>query len=290
MDEDHVRVLGALSRPGLEIELNCCEITVTAAAVLAQVLGRNQGPTKLYWCDIDYSVLADGLRGNSRLKSLRPRLSRNRDAGNRPVFAIVGGLRENKGLVDLDLRGGGYWPNEESWDAVCDSLKTHPTLEVLSLGPLDRSGVVPAVLQSRMQTLVDMMKMNTSIHTIILDHRNDSEHELYRGSVIPYLQTNRLRPRLLAIQKALPIAYRNKVLGRALLAVRTDPNRFWMLLSGNAEVALPSTTATTTAAASLPTSTNVAANENGAPTVVDTASTAAASNAVAPTAGQKRKT
>jgi hypothetical protein len=29
--------------------------------------------------------------------------------------------------------------------------------------------------------------------------------------------------------------YRVKVLGRALLAVRTDPNRFWMLLSGNAD-------------------------------------------------------
>jgi hypothetical protein len=74
----------------------------------------------------------------------------------------------------------------------------------------------------------------------------------FRGSVIPYLEANRLRPRLLAIQKLRPIAYRAKVLGRALLAVRTSPNRFWMLLSGNAEVAFLSTTATTTAATSIP--------------------------------------
>jgi hypothetical protein len=37
-----------------------------------------------------------------------------------------------------------------------------------------------------------------------------------------------------------PITYRSKVLGRALLAARTDPNRFWKLLSGNPEVAFPS--------------------------------------------------
>jgi hypothetical protein len=80
-----------------------------------------------------------------------------------------------------------------------------------------------------------------------------SEHELFRQSVLPYLETNRFRLHVSAIQKTVPIPYRVKVLGRALLAVRSDPNRFWMLISGNAEVAFPSTTATTTPAASLPT-------------------------------------
>ena len=82
--------------------------------------------------------------------------------------------------------------------------------------------------------------------------------------------------------------YRFKVLGRALLAVRSDPNRFWMLLSGNAEVVFPSTTATTTAAASLPTPANAAATENVA-SLVATSSATAASRVVASAAGQKRK-
>jgi hypothetical protein len=55
-----------------------------------------------------------------------------------------------------------------------------------------------------------------------------------------------------AIQTARPIACRAKVLGRALLATRTDANRLWMLLSRNAEDAFPSTTATTAVAVSLP--------------------------------------
>jgi hypothetical protein len=105
--------------------------------------------------------------------------------------------------------------------------------------------VVP---KSRIQALLDMVKVNMSIHTIQLDSCC-SEHELFRGSVIPYLETNLLRPRLLALQKTRPKAYRAKVLGRALLSARNDPNRFWMLLSGNSEiVAFPLTTATTTRA------------------------------------------
>jgi hypothetical protein len=110
----------------------------------------------------------------------------------------------------------------ETWEAVCDSLKTHPTLQVLNMqwslagGPL--APLAPAALKSQIQALVDMLKVNTLIHTIYLDSCH-SEHELCRGSVIPYLETNRLRPRVRAIQKACPIAYRAKVLGRALLLV-----------------------------------------------------------------------
>jgi hypothetical protein len=129
----------------------------------------------------------------------------------------------------------------------------------------------------------------------------------FRGSVIPYLETNRLRPRLLAIQKLRPIAYRAKVLGRALLAACTNANSFWMLLSGNAETAFPSTTATTTPVASLPTPASGALPVNVAPAFATAAVTAirtasvtntraasaagasAAANVAPPTACQKRK-
>jgi hypothetical protein len=104
------------------------------------------------------------------------------------------------------------------------------------------------VITSRTQALVNMIKVNTSIHTLRV-HPCYSEHEMYRGSVIPYLETNRLRPRLLAIQKTRPIVYRAKVLGRALLATRANANKFWMIISGNLEVAFPATTATIAAAA-----------------------------------------
>jgi hypothetical protein len=248
LDENHCRVLGTYSRPDLEITLDQCSFTSAGLSALVAVLERNQGPTSLKWCKIDYSVLADGLRGNSRLKSLVYSTSRSFEDDKRQVLAIASALRENKGLVELNLRHDDRRECDETWYAVCDSLKTHPTLQVLHLCPVHVPLTVPAVIKSRIQALADAMKVNMSIHTIHL-HNQYSKHELFRQSTIPYLKTNRLRPRLLAIQKTLPTAYRAKVLGRALLSARTDPNRFWILLSGNPEVAFQSTTATTTPAA-----------------------------------------
>jgi hypothetical protein len=171
--------------------------------------------------------------------------------------------------------------SDETWDAVCDSLKTHPTLQTLELRAVwTGAKLAPAMLKFRIQALEDMMKLNISIHSIRL-HDRYSKHELFRGSVIPYLETNKFLPRVRAIQKTRPIAYRAKVLGAALFATRSDANSFWMLLSGNAEIAFPLTTVAT----SLPTA---ATPVNVAP-VVATGSATAASNIVAPAAGQKRK-
>jgi hypothetical protein len=261
MDEANCRVLDAYSRPDLDIVLSGCAITDTGAITLAEVLGRNEGPTKLHRCRINNLLLVDGLRGNSRLKILRPsfsNLSNRPDDGNRELLAIAGALRENKGLVDLNLSWG-LRVNDDTWKAICASLETHPTLEVLHLYPTS----VPAEILFQIQALVDMMKVNTSIHTILMDPRY-SQHELYRESVIPYLETNRFRPRLLAIQQTRPIPYRAKVLGRALLSTRTNTNHFWMLLSGNAEVAFPSSTLTIAAAASFLTPAAVGASANAA--------------------------
>jgi hypothetical protein len=284
LDEDHCRVLGTYSRPDLDIVLRYCKLTNAGSSALAEVLGRNQGPTKLDLCDMDNIILADGLRGNSRLKRFEQRISRSRDAiSNQELLAIADALRENKGLIELELSND-IGISDETWDAVCDSLKTHPTLEVLYLWPNDAT-TAPAVITSRIQALLDMMKMNTSIQTIYLDSRY-SQHELFRGSVFPYLQTNRFRLRVRAIQRTLPITYRAKVLSRSLLATRADTNSFWMLLSGNTEVAFASMTATTTPAATLPAP--ATATVNAAP-VVATGSTSAASHIVAPAASQKRK-
>jgi hypothetical protein len=226
------------------------------------------------------------LRGNNRLKSFRPYISGTLDVCKRDVLAIADALKENKGLVDLRLDTCCFRENDETWGAICDSLETHPTVEVLNLSSaLTDATKAPAVITSRIQALSDMMKVNLSMHTI---HLVDlySRHKLFRGAVIPYLETNRLRPRLLAIQKTRPIAYRTKVLGRALLAARTNANIFWILLSGNAEVAFPSTAATTTLTANLPTPAIAAASSASAPaTLSPTTGAACAPATLSPTTG-----
>jgi hypothetical protein len=225
------------------------------------------------------------LRGNSRLKTFKPRISTtNQDAGYRQVLAIAGALKENKGLVDLNLNCA-FMMSNKIWDVVYDSVKTHPTLQVLHL--LDgEATLASAMLKVRLQTLVDMLKVSLLIHTIHLpDHYR--EHELYRESIVPYLVTNRHRSHVRAIQKPRPFAYRAKVLGKALFTARADANTFWMLLSGNAEVAFSSTIVTITLAANLLEPSTAAATSNTAAVAVTTAVavTAIAVTATASTSG-----
>jgi hypothetical protein len=280
--------LGDVSTPGLEIDLKGCRITGAASTVLAQVIRSNQGPTRLVQCDIDNFVLANGLRGNSRLKDLIPRISGNLEIGDREVLAYTRALSENLGLGVLNLSN--CLLSDETWGVVCDSLKTHPTLKILDLSAtLMNSTAEHPVINSRIQALLDMLKVNTSIRFVCLDQCLNSTN-FYRESIAPHLETNRFRPHLLAIQKARPIPYRAKVLGRALLAVRTNPNRFWMLLSGNAEVVFPPTTANTAATASLPAPATAAATVNIAPAAaIPVATGTSTTNSAAPTVGQKRK-
>jgi hypothetical protein len=120
LDEDYYRVPGAYSRPDLEIELEGCVITGAGAIALAEILGRNQGPTKLDYCDIDAFLLADGLRGNSRLKSFSPNISREFDIGSPQLLAIADAIRENKGLVEWRLSLGVSF-SDEMWDAKAAS-------------------------------------------------------------------------------------------------------------------------------------------------------------------------
>jgi hypothetical protein len=179
-----------------------------------------------------------------------------------------------------------FMMSDEGWDAICDSLEKHPTLEILEFRHLyaNPSLFDLSVITSRVQALVDMLKGNISIHTITL-YDCYSDHELFRRSVIPYLETNRLRPRLLAIQKTRPIMYRAKVLGQALLAVRSDVNSFWVLLSGNPEVAFPSTTTTIAAAGDLQTPATAAATATSTINVVSFAASVILALTTAATGG-----
>jgi hypothetical protein len=69
------------------------------------------------------------------MKSLRS-FAVNRDTGKQELLAIAGALKESKGLVDLQLRYD-FKTSDETWDAIYDSLETHPALEVLELCSLD---------------------------------------------------------------------------------------------------------------------------------------------------------
>jgi hypothetical protein len=127
----------------------------------------------------------------SPLKSLGLSLQNRPGDQKQTLQAIACSLRENKGLVDLDIRFVSS-VSDGAWDAVCNSLNTHPTLQVFSLREkVAFATMLPSVLKSRIEVLLDMIKVNTSIRRISLDYRFASL-ELYPGTIMPYLVTNQL--------------------------------------------------------------------------------------------------
>jgi hypothetical protein len=187
-------------------------------------------------CNIDCRVLATALEGNSRVTGLR--LSATSATSDAEKGAIFRSLAENKGLVKLDLYHRSI--SDENWTILCQSLKGHPTLTSLDLR-YKRPGWLSDEQKSlRTRVLAEMMHENRVLLTIDLEpYKRDAQ--IYEESILPYLETNLYRPRVLGIKKA-DIALRRPLLGRALQteSVRNKSNLLWMLLSGNQDVVVQS--------------------------------------------------
>jgi hypothetical protein len=84
----------------------------------------------------------------------------------------------------------------------------------------------------RTRMLADMVQENTILHSIELS-AYEREAKIYTEEISPYLETNLYRPRVVAIKKTSASPFREKVLGRALFCVKSNPNLVWMFLSEN---------------------------------------------------------
>jgi hypothetical protein len=82
--------------------------------------------------------------------------------------------------------------------------------------------------------LSEMVKQNTVLQTIHLSV-DERDEQIYTEEIHPYLETNRYMPRVLAVKKTFERPFREKVLGRALYCVRSNPNLVWMFLSENVD-------------------------------------------------------
>jgi hypothetical protein len=110
--------------------------------------------------------------------------------------------------------------SEETWDAVCNSLETHPPLGVLDLrGTFTDPTIAPAELKVQIQAILDMVKMNISIRTTYVWIPVTATMLFFREPSIPYLETNRFRSRIRTILK---LSRMRTILGRVLLAARID--------------------------------------------------------------------
>jgi hypothetical protein len=175
------------------------------------------------------------LAGKSRVTKLKPASGANGTTTNEAVMAVLftALLANNRVLLDLDLSNN-FRMNDDSLSILCESLKAHPTLLTLNL-PTSHAGLTDKRNINRTRLLVEIVQQNnTVLHTIRLFDRERDEH-IYTQEICPNLETNLHRPRVLAVKKTTERLFREKVLGRALNCVSSDPILVWMFLSENAD-------------------------------------------------------
>jgi hypothetical protein len=240
-NEEHTRVLAAPPQHKLQLALRDCRFSDGEASknALLQWLKSGRGPTELYRCVIDSNVVAETLRGNSRLGRLLLCQEKASTARAPELSLIFRALAEDRGLTEFDA----FWYSigDENWNLLCQSLQKHPTMTSLGLActgpkrPTDKTELSEAQKTSRTRALADMLQTNTMLHTIRL-FSGEYDERIYTESIEPRLETNLYRPRVLAIKKeADDRPFRQKVLGRALNCVKSNPNLVWMFLSGNVD-------------------------------------------------------
>jgi hypothetical protein len=235
LSEDHCRALATMSRLDVELKIIECRVSNAAAGAFVECLHSDRGPVKLHNCKIDTQIIASALTGNSRVTSLRPGFWRTNDAETAVLFSA---LANNRGLEELDLFQKPI--SDDNWSILCESLKAHPILTSLDLRlTMPVSSGIRNVLRDeqkshRTRVLADMMKVNTILLTILLSD-NEHDDQIYTEEISPYLETNLYRPRVLAVKKTHVREFREKVLGRALDCVKSNPNLVWMFLSQNVD-------------------------------------------------------
>jgi hypothetical protein len=236
LSADLCHALATMSRLDVEVVLSYCRLSNDAAGAFVECLQSDRCPIKLISCEIDSQTIAHALTGNSRVTTLKPDFGETNDAEMAVVFAA---LANNSGLVELDLYC--CYISDDNWSSLCQSLQAHPTLTSLGLRntlPRPRIGGRIALTADqkahRTRLLADMVQRNTVLHNIQLSE-DERDEEIYTGSILPYLETNLYRPRVLAVKKTKERPFREKMLGRALASVKTNANLVWMFLSENVD-------------------------------------------------------
>jgi hypothetical protein len=237
LSEDQCLALATMSRLDVELEVRYCRLADDAAGAFVECLHQSdRGPVSLHMCEIDNQILANALTGDSRVTSFKPDFDGTDDAG---MAILLRALANNRGLMHLILHGIPI--SDENWTILCESLHAHPTLTSLNLtGTRPRSpGGVRITMSAeqkvhRTRVLAEMMQQNTVLQTIHLSE-DERDEQIYTEEIRPYLVTNQYRPHVLAIKKTKDRPFREKLLGRAVHSVKSNPNLVWMLLSENVD-------------------------------------------------------
>jgi hypothetical protein len=227
--KDHCRAFAGLERTDLAIVFRECGFQPKGAqGAFIEWLRYSPVVTDLNHCEMDTSILS-ALSGNSSVKRLSFEIGAN--FGEINVRSLAKALPTNQGLELLALNN--VVMSDETWVLLFRSLSTHNTMKSLSLIGW-RSHLSAESKTTRMRAILQMLQHNTVMRTIQLSDDFTEDEEMYQSSILPRLEMNRnsFEVQRRAVKRA-DLSIRAQLLGRALHAVRYNPDLVFRFLSEN---------------------------------------------------------
>jgi hypothetical protein len=206
---------------------------------------NNQGGQVNYHLDNfhseDWRILAESLRGNTSVKTIvQPGGIGGRKLNDDEFRVLAEALGDNQGLLKFFPRGQHI--NDENWKVLCQSLRSHPTLETLDLSGTYHDlnvGISDASKKHRCNCIVDLLRFNTVLRSVHLT-RNERDEIIWSESILLHLETRSYLPLVLEIKAVVDQPRRSKLFGRALNTVKTKPYLLYLFLSGNIDIIVAS--------------------------------------------------
>jgi hypothetical protein len=222
LKEEDCRALATLERTDLKVKLGYCTIEPNNAEdTFIEWFRNNQIVTEIDNC----SPITSALRGNTSVKKLVIERN-NSNFGEEEILSLCQALPGNMGIEHLAISG--LEMSDEACRLFFRSLTMHPRINFLSI----QSYSVEAK-RTMMKAIIKMLHLNTRFHTIKTPDAYTDE-EMYQNSILPRLEMNRtsFEVQRQAVKRADP-SIRPQLLGRALHAVRYNPELVFLFLSEN---------------------------------------------------------
>jgi hypothetical protein len=126
---------------------------------------------------------------------------------------------EHISLLSIDI-------SDETWSLVIRSLTAHPRITFLSIENRWNSRYSAELKTIWMGAIIELIHLNTVIHTIEDVPEAFNDEEVYQNSILLRLEMNRtcFEVQRRAVKRADP-SIRPQLLGRALHVVRYNPNQ-----------------------------------------------------------------
>jgi hypothetical protein len=233
LGEEHCRALAGLVRTDIKIKFKGCSLEPQDAEdnSFFEWFRSNQVVTEIFCYRLGSRILS-ALSGNRYIKKFMIGFCSS-ELGKEEMYALLEPLSGNIGIEHLTIQKFEV-ASDEIWILLFRSLSTHPSMKLLSLPEYMPFYQFSAGSKAaRMNAIVQMLQINTVVHTIELPDAF-SDEEVYQNSILPRLEMNRslFEVQRQAVKRA-DSSIRPQLLGRALHVVKCNSDLVFRFLSEN---------------------------------------------------------